>query len=177
MIYFLIALLLIIAIILVMAFTGDQNLNIAREITINKPRQSVYDFIKLMGNQKHYSKWVMADPNAKMTMEGTDGTIGAISSWDSQNKQVGKGSQEISSMVEGQRVDWALRFLEPMESNQTASMSLESLSDNQTKVTWTYGGPMKFPMNVMNVILNIKKLLGNELDLSLNNLKAYLENQ
>ena len=44
------------------------------------------------------------DPNIKTDFRGTDGTVGFISAWDSNNiKNVGKGEQEILNMVDGGR--------------------------------------------------------------------------
>ena len=39
----------------------------------------------------YYSKWVMTDPNKRMTYTGTDGTEGFAAAWDSNIKQAGKG--------------------------------------------------------------------------------------
>ena len=73
-----------------------------------EPGQEVYDYLKFLNNMKYYNKWVMADPNAKMTTKGTDGTVGFISAWDSENKQVGKGEEEIIKLVDGESIDFEI---------------------------------------------------------------------
>ena len=85
----------IIAIPLIIALFVSNDYNITRSIIINKPQQEVFDYIKLLKNQEKFSKWVMTDPNMKTTFTGTDGTVGCIYAWDSENKQAGKGEQEI----------------------------------------------------------------------------------
>ena len=44
---------------------------------VNKPKQQVFDYVKLIKNQEQYSVWVMKDPNIKIVYTGTDGTVGA----------------------------------------------------------------------------------------------------
>src|SRR4051812_17891546 len=111
----LIIVLLIIAIPLIMAATLSKVYAIEREVTIDKPCKEVFDYIKLIRNSENWSKWVMADPNSKKTSKGTDGTVGFIYGWDSENKNVGQGEQEIIAIKEGERVDYELRFIKPFE--------------------------------------------------------------
>jgi uncharacterized protein YndB with AHSA1/START domain len=74
---------------------------IERKVTINRPKEVVFDYIKYIGNSEHYSKWVMTDPNSRRQQIGTDGTVGFIYRWDSDRKYVGKGEQEIVKLSKG----------------------------------------------------------------------------
>ena len=58
----------------------------------------------------------------KKNYSGTDGQVGFIYSWDSQNKNVGAGEQEITGIEEGHKIDFELRFKRPME--QSASSAI-----------------------------------------------------
>ncbi|WP_254500404.1 hypothetical protein, partial [Salmonella enterica] len=71
-----------------------------REITINKSRQEVYDYIKYLKNQNNFSKWAKMDPAMKTEFRGTDGTVGFVSAWESAKKDVGKGEQEIKNLTD-----------------------------------------------------------------------------
>src|SRR3954464_12688511 len=105
----LLGLVIIIAIVAIAAlFVGDE-MTIEKEITINKPKQEVFAYIKILKNQTHYSKWVMEDPNVKLDYQGTDGTVGFVMAWDSENKNVGKGSQTIAKLDENNRMDLDIR--------------------------------------------------------------------
>ena len=53
-------------------------------------------------------------------------------------------------------------------------MDLESISDNQTKVSWSNAGTLNYPINIMIPIL--EKMLPKDMDSSLTNLKNILEN-
>jgi hypothetical protein len=111
----------------------------------------------------------------KKTFTGTDGTVGAIAGWDSKDKNVGVGEQEIKKIVEGKRIDFELRFKVPFESTDNAYMITEAVSTNQTKVKWGFDGKMPYPMNLMLPIMNMEEMLGKDLQDGLNNLKAVLE--
>jgi hypothetical protein len=105
---------------------------------------------------------------------GTDASIGFVSAWDSQMEDVGKGEQEIKSIVEGDRIDFELRFIRPFEATDYAYMS--TMEENgSTKVKWGFNGAMPYPMNVMLPIMNMEKMLGGDLEKGLQNLKAVLE--
>ena len=166
---------LIVVILLIAAALMKDEYSIEKEIVINKPKQEVFNYIKLLKNQVNYNKWTMMDPNAKREFRGTDGTAGFVFAWDSTNKQVGKGEQEIKKISDGERIDFGLRFIKPFEGNANASMITESSAGNQTRVKWIFDGLRNYPMKIMHLVLNLKKMLGRDLQTSLDNLKAVLE--
>ena len=167
----------IIALLLIIAIFLKKEYTVERSITINKPKQEVFDYIKLLKNQDNFSVWAKKDPNMKKEYTGTEGTVGFVSAWDSDNKDVGKGEQEITKIEEGNRVDYALRFLKPMEGNATAYLSTEAAAETQTNVKWGIQGRMAYPMNIMQLFMNMDKMLGADLEQGLANLKEILEKQ
>ena len=164
----------IIALLLILALVAKKGYSVHREIVINKPRQEVFDYVKLIKNQDNYSKWVMTDPNMKKEFKGTDGTVGFIYGWNG-NKQAGEGEQEIKNIVNGERVDVEIRFIRPFAAVGYGDMVLTPVPGNQTHVRWGMSSSMKYPMNVMLLFMNMDKLLGKDLDTSLNTLKGILE--
>jgi uncharacterized protein YndB with AHSA1/START domain len=167
----------IIALALIVAAFTKKDYAVVREITINKPKQEVFDYVKFLKNQDNYSKWAMMDPNMKKTYTGTDGTVGFVSAWDSQEKNVGAGEQEIKGITNGERIDFELRFKRPFEATDYAYMTTEDAGNNQTKVKWGFNGKMKYPMNLMLLCMDMDKMLGKDLDTGLSNLKSILEKQ
>ncbi|NCU06331.1 MAG: polyketide cyclase, partial [Chitinophagaceae bacterium] len=85
--------------------------------TINKPKKTVYDYVRLFNNQTQYSEWLKADPDLQPTIIGTDGKVGAVLKWEScnedKNKNVGMGEQEIKRMDED-NIEIELRLIKPM---------------------------------------------------------------
>lgn len=167
----------IIAIPLVIALFINGNYAVEKEVVINKSKQEVFEYIKILENQDNFSTWSNMDPDMKKEFIGTDGTVGFISAWESENEDVGKGEQEIMKISEGARIDYELRFMEPFEATDLAYMTTESISENETKVKWGFTGKMKYPMNLMLLFMNMEEMLGQSLQDGLNKLKTILETQ
>lgn len=168
------AILGIIVLALVVAAVADKEYAVSREITINASHQEVFDYVKYLKNQDEFSKWATMDPDMKNTFTGVDGTVGFIAAWESDNDDVGVGEQEIIA-IDKNRIDYALRFKEPFESNDKAYLKLEAVGDNQTKVTWGFNGSMDYPMNLMLVVMDFDEMLGADLEYGLNELKKIME--
>jgi uncharacterized protein YndB with AHSA1/START domain len=171
----LIVLILIVSIVLIAAYFMPKDYAIQREITINKPVDSVFNYVKYLRNQNQFSVWANIDPKMKSTYKGTDGTVGSISAWESNVKEVGVGEQEITKITEGKRIDFALRFKKPMDDTAVGFMSTEAISGNQTKVKWGINGVFPYPMNIMMPMMNMDTMIGKDLDKGLENLKAQME--
>jgi len=173
----LLIILAIIAIPFILALFMRKEYRIVRETVIDQPTPTVFEFVKKLKNQERYNKWTMMDPNVRKEMKGTDGTVGFIATWDSDNKKVGTGQQEIVEIKEGERIRLALQFFKPFKGKANASMNVVPQGSNQTKLTWEFNSGMNYPMNIMIPLLNIEKLLGKDLDESLVLLKSILENK
>ena len=148
---------------------------VEREIVIQKPKSEVFDYIKYLKNQDNYSVWAMKDPAMKKTYAGTDATVGFVSAWDSEQKEVGKGEQEIKNIINGKKIEYELRFIKPFEANDYAFLTTSGINESQTKVVWGFKGKFKYPMNLMNLFLDMEGMLGKDLQYGLNNLKQILE--
>lgn len=166
---------IIIAIPLILALFVKKEYSVEREIVIKRPKQEVYNYVKYLKNQNNYSKWASMDPNMKKEFRGTDGTVGFVSAWDSEKDDVGKGEQEITKIEEGKRIDYEIRFMKPIKSSAPAYMITEPVGDNQTKVKWGFEGHMPYPMNVMQLFMDLPGMIGNDFQTGLNNLKTILE--
>lgn len=165
----------IIALVLVAAIFVDGNYAVEREVSINRSKSEVFDYLRFLRNQDEFSKWASMDPNMKKDFRGTDGTVGFVSAWDSESDEVGKGEQEIIAIVEGERIDYESRFFAPFESTDQAYMITESAGMNQTTVKWGINGKMAYPMNFMMLFMDMEEMLGADLSEGLNNLKVKLE--
>jgi hypothetical protein len=171
----LLSLLGIVVVLLIVAALLTKEYKISREITIAKPKSEVFKYVKLLKNQNNYSVWATSDPDMIKEFRGTDGTIGFVSAWDSKVKDVGKGEQEIIGITDGQRIDYEIRFLRPMQSTDHAYMTTEVVSESTTKVKWGFNGKMDYPMNLMLLFLDMDGMLGKDLDQGLSKLKTILE--
>ena len=164
----------LIILLLLIALISKKGYTIQRDIIINRPQQEVFNYLKLLKNQDHYSKFTMMDPNMKKEFSGTDGTVGFVYGWEG-NKKAGKGEQEIMKIKEGEGLDVEVRFIKPFEGIAQMPFTTTAISGNQTKVSWGMISAMKYPMNIMLLFIKIEEMLGKDLEISLSNLKTILE--
>ncbi len=176
-IYILAVIMAIAALVLIAAMFVRKAYSVKRRIIIKKPVDTVFDFVKYVNHSEKYNKWFMLDPDSKRERRGTDATPGFVYAWDSPVKNVGKGEQEIKSIEEGKQIDCEVRFIKPFEGKADITMTTEPQPDGQTKVTWLFSSAMKYPMNIMLLFMNFEKMLGKDMEESLQNLKTVLEKQ
>ncbi len=172
-----IVLVVLIVVPLIVALFVKKDYNIEREIVINKPKKEVFDYIRFLKNQSYYSKWVMMDPDMEVKYTGIDGAVGFVSSWKSDDNNVGEGEQEIIAIKEGEMIETKLRFKKPFEAEDNVYLSTTALSENQTKVIWGFKGSFSYPMNLVGLLMDMENVLGGDLEISLKNLKTVLEKQ
>src|SRR5690606_8702410 len=173
----LLVLLILVAILLIVALFVKKEYAAEREISIDRPTETVFAYIKQLKNQNQYGKWASMDPGMKKTYRGTDGTPGFVYRWESNSDSVGVGEQEIKKIIEGQRIDFELRFEKPMESTEQAYMMTKPINENQTNVTWGFQGKVSYPFNLMCLFMNIEEMIGHDLQTGLDKLKLILESQ
>ncbi len=174
--WILIAMGVVIGLPLVVSLFAAKDYALEREIIIDRPKDEVFDYIRYLENQNDYSKWGELDPNATYTYTGNDGTVGFIAAWEG-NKDVGKGEQEITRIVEGERVETQIRFIEPFNAVSNAYMTTESIGENQTRLSWGLSGRMPWPMNLFLLVMNIEDNLGDDYNYGLENIKKILESK
>ena len=150
-----------------------RNMKIEKSVEVRRNSGDVFDYLRFTKNQDNFSVWNMADPSMKKEYSGNDGSVGFVYKWDSTNKNVGAGEQETTSVKDGKRIDFAIRFFRPMQNTGTSSYIISDLGNGRTKVEWVFDSPSKFPMSLFSPIF--KKMLGKDLEKGLVNLKALLE--
>ncbi len=165
----------LIALLLIVALFVRKDYTVERTLSINQPRQVIFDYVKYLKNQDKFSVWAKIDPNMKQEFRGTDASVGFVAAWDSPVKEAGKGEQEIVKIAEGERIDYIIRFFKPMKSTDNAFISFKAVNDSTTNVTWGIFGKMKYPMNLMLSFMNMDSMLGKDLEGGLKNLKVLLE--
>ena len=164
----------IVLLILLLAAIAPKTYNVFRSIEINCPKDEVFNNLKYLKKQDEWSPWAKRDPNMEQKFTGTDGEVGAISYWNG-NKKVGEGEQELTKIIEGERIDSELRFLKPWKSTSDAYLITESVDAQKTKVTWGFSGKNKFPFSIMMLFMNMDKMIGKDFEEGLASLKKIME--
>ena len=148
---------------------------IERKIEISADKDSVFNYIKYLKNQNEFSVWAQKDPKMKQKFKGTDGQVGFVSSWESKIEEVGIGSQTITKITHGKRIDTHLKFLVPFENEDDAFMEVKNIAPEKTQVTWGLFGKMPYPLNAFTLFFNMDEALGKDLEGGLKNLKGKME--
>lgn len=150
---------------------------VEREVTINKPREEVFNYVRNLKAQNDWGPWFRKEPTMKQHFRGTDGEVGFVTHWKGENPEVGEGEQEIKRIVPNERVDTELRFIQPFESKADAYLITEPVGEGQTKVRWGFDTEMPRPMNVMLLFMSMDDMVGPDFESGLNNLKTILESR
>ena len=144
-----------------------------RSVTINAPKEKVWEQVNNFTNRNKWSPWGAYDPNMEHTIEGTDGTVGAVHKWKG-NKEVGSGSETITMIEAPEKINSTLRFYEPYESEASAFITLTG-EGNATTATWGFDSRFPYPMNTMKLFVNMDKMMDKDFTNGLNKLKQNCE--
>ncbi|MBI4649450.1 MAG: SRPBCC family protein [Bacteroidia bacterium] len=165
--------LLIVAIVIILGLLGPKENKVERTVVINAPVELVFEQVKFFKNTAVWSPWKDYDSLMTSSIEGQDGTVGAIMSWEG-NKDVGKGKQEITNIVENKRVDSKLTFIEPWESEATGFVELNDTLDT-LRVTWGFHSENNFMGRIFALFSGMETMLGKDFEKGVNNLKEICE--
>ncbi len=145
-----------------------------RSVTINAPAAMIWRELIKLENFNKYSVWSQRDPSAKYTRTGTDGTVGATSSWTGDPNISGDGKIEIASLEENKNVAHKLSFTKPKKGN---AESLFTLNENNgvTTVTWSFKLATPRPWNIFNLFYSLDKKMGKDLEEGLSQMKKAIE--
>ena len=164
---------MIIAFLLLVALLTPKDFSLKKQVIINKSKSEVFNYLIYLKNQEQYNVWMIKDPNIKIKYSGTDGTVGAKQAWESEDKNVGIGEQEIIKLNDNESMETEIRFKKPFEATNYAVTTLTSLNETQTNVSNTFRGTSKFPMNIMNLFMD--RMVGGDMQKNLENIKSNLE--
>ncbi|HBR56369.1 MAG TPA: polyketide cyclase [Blastocatellia bacterium] len=169
--------LIVVAAFTVLIFSVDDSFSVEREVTINRPRAEVFAYLRLIKNQSVWGPWFKKEPTMKQEFRGTDGEVGFVAYWNGTTDDVGEGEQEITRIVDGERVETQLRFIRPFTSKADAYLVTEDAGEGNTKVRWGFTSSMPRPMNLLLLFMDMDKEIGKDYEEGLANLKLILENQ
>jgi hypothetical protein len=165
---------IVVTLIFIIAAFSPKEYQVVRTIEVNRSTHDVFEYLKLVKNQKNYSKRALLDPHMETSFFGIDGTTGFVYEWESTNPQVGKGKQEIVAIIPSQRIDYKVYFVQPILSEANSWIETDSISPNRTKITWGIQGKLDYPSNILLWIYDMETELSNEFDLGLANLNNLL---
>jgi uncharacterized protein YndB with AHSA1/START domain len=164
---------IIIAIVLISASNKPDTFRIQRAAVMNAPAEKIFPLIADFHQWLDWSPWEGRDPALKRTYSGVERGQGAVYAWDG-NKNVGSGRMEILEASSPSKVVIKLDFLKPFEAHNTAEFTMLP-QGGATNVIWVMHGPAPFMSKVMQVFMNMDRMVGKDFEAGLANLKAVSE--
>jgi hypothetical protein len=164
-------------IVLVLAAAGSayllpETVTITRSIETSAPPSKVYAIVSSFKRGHEWSPWAAKDPKMQQTFSGPEQGVGATFAWQSDNPEVGSGSQEIVVAEPDKRVE---THLEMDGMGRMKSAFVLEPSGTGTRITWSFvSAPAADPVSRW-FSLFLDGLVGPDFERGLANLKALAE--
>lgn len=158
----------LVLILLILGLIAPSHTHVERSVTVQAPSDHVWSYVSSFAGMEQWSPWRELDPDQVIAIQN-DGAVGALYTW-SGNEDVGKGEQTITAMNESEVVTH-LHFIEPFDAEADATISVEQTEEG-VKVTWSYDADSPYPMNAMNLFMDMDEMLGPDFQKGMDKLKA-----
>lgn len=162
-----------IAAVLILAATKPGTLRVQRSVSIKAPPERIFPLISDFHQWVTWSPYERKDPAMKRTYGGAERGRGAVYAWDG-DKNVGSGRMEILEASAPQKIVIKLDFFKPFEGHNTAEFTMLPQGDG-THVTWVMYGCSNFMARLIQVFMNMDKMIGKDFEVGLANLKTLTE--
>jgi uncharacterized protein YndB with AHSA1/START domain len=166
-----------IAVVLILAATKPDTFSVRRAATVKAPPEKIFSLINDFHQWGTWSPWENKDPAMKRSYSGAQSGKGAIYAWDG-NKNVGSGRMEILDASQPSKIVIKLDFFKPFEAHNTAEFTMlpqGDASNAATDIDWQMHGPAPFRSKVMQVFMNMDRMVGKDFEIGLANLKRLTE--
>lgn len=167
-----------ILLVLTIAAGKPKRFRVERSIDIAAPAGKLFPLLDDLRQQRLWSPYEQKDPDMKRTYSGAERGVGAIYEWNG-DKNIGAGRQEIVSATANERIEGKIDFFRPMKANNRFELLLKPAANgtnvNGTNVTWAIFGPMPFSSRIFSIFMNFDRMIGNEFEKGLIELRALAE--
>lgn len=165
-------LLLAIAITALIASQRPNTFRVSRSTSIAAPAEKIFPLVNDVRAFNTWNPYALKAPEMKGSYSGP--FIGPGAHYDFESKKAGSGSFEIVQVAAPLRVQMRLDMTAPFKASNLIIFSL--LPEGQTtQVTWAMEGPAPFLSKFMGVIFNMDRMIGNDFEAGLSNLKVKAE--
>jgi hypothetical protein len=158
---------------LVFVATRPDTFKVERKVAIAAPASAIFPHVNELQKWGAWSPWAKLDINAKHSFEGPVVGTGAAMRWAGNNK-VGEGTMTITESHPNEKIAFRLDFLKPFAATNTAEFTFVP-DGSQTMVSWSMSGKSTFISKLMGVFMNCDKMVGEQFDKGLADLKKVAE--
>ncbi|MCC6621527.1 MAG: SRPBCC family protein [Deltaproteobacteria bacterium] len=164
----------LVATVLIVAALMPSRYAVSKSTVIQRPPLDVYGKIADLRHYKEWNPWQKTDPGATFEITGPPDTVGHRYRWS--GKKVGEGSLTVRTRDPGRSVEFDLQFIKPWATMADDRWRFEPDGPDgaSTRVTWSNGGPLPYPMaRLIGPMLS--KTLNAQFEAGLRDLKALCE--
>ena len=154
------------------AYLLPRNVVVERQITIDAAPGDIYPHINSLQAFVAWSPWQDRDPDMVVEFSGPEAGVGNVMVWQSDQRDVGNGRQEITAVLENEEVRTALDFGDMGTAEAWWTLAE---GDSGTTVTWGLDADMgNTPMGRWMGLM-MDGMVGGDYDAGLLNLKTLVE--
>lgn len=129
-------LLYLLVLLLLMGLILPTKTQLQRSVTVAATAAETFAYLENMRNFNNWSPWHALDPDTRYEFSGPESGVGAKMAWASDDEHVGQGSQEITNVVPGERIDVALDFVDM--GTASASYLVSDAGEGKSTVVWAF---------------------------------------
>ena len=169
----------LIATLFIFSFFVATSQKVEKTITIKAPAAVIFQQLVKLENFNKWSAWNNEDSSVIHTLSGTDGTVGASTTWKGHPEISGEGKIEITAIETNRKVTQAINFISPNKNKASSEFKLNEINPGETTVTWKFEMATPRPWNIFNLFYSMEKEKGKEFEKSLQTLNkvALLESK
>jgi effector-binding domain-containing protein len=143
---------------------------VSRSVHIEATPQRIYDVVADFGTWTTWSPWLIAEPDAKVTVSSPSASVGSTYAWS--GEITGQGELEHKRLTSGALVEDEIRFLKPFKSTARVDFQMKP-EDQGTRLTWNMDG--KLPWFLFWMVPMMKTFIGMDYQRGLNMIRDWIE--
>ena len=147
--------------------------HVERSVTVDAPASKVFGEVNDFHKWDAWSPWAKLDPDAKVGFEGPESGEGTVMTW-AGNSEVGAGKMTLVESEPDKLIKIKVDFTEPFEGTSGSQFNFTPDGD-KTAVTWSMNDDHSFLEKAFCLIMNGKKMVGDQMDQGLAKLKQVSE--
>ena len=142
-------------------------------LVTTSPEADVFAQVNDLRKWDACSPWAKLDPDAKISFEGPESGQGAAMSW-AGNEKVGEGKMTVVESQPNDAVKLRVDFVKPFEGTSNSDFAFKPEGDG-TAITWAMSAHHNFLEKAMCLVMNGKKMIGDDMEKGLAQLKSVAE--
>lgn len=171
---FILLILILILIAIGIGYLLPDSAHVERTVRIEAPPEEVFSYVSNFRKFNEWSPWADKDPDIQYTFTGPESGIGARMAWDSDDPEVGSGSNLIVQSKPPTRVTTRLDF--GARGTATAFFDIQAESGG-SRVTWGFNTEFGNDLIGRYFGLMMERWVGGDYEQGLENLKALVEEE